>query len=139
MSRRGALIVALAALALGSGFGPASPPAEPEVGSACRPEPASALTVDPGAGFWATHPAEAVTVPFRFHVARDGSVGEVRLLPGDYGADYGSETVRAVRGWSFRPFSCAPDGLWVETYARFVNSRPGSARASGAAPRGRAV
>ena len=86
----------------------------------CSPEPLSRPAIDPGIKFWRTHPDSEVQVAFRFLVAPSGSVSEVRLLRDDYPHDYADETVKAVRKWAFKPFTCAPDGLWLQTQVTFV-------------------
>ena len=85
----------------------------------CRPDPIARPAIDPGLAFWRAHPEAGVVVAFQLHVAPDGSVSDVRLLPGDYGRDYAKETVKAVRKWTFKPFTCAPDGVWLRTRVRF--------------------
>lgn len=86
----------------------------------CRPEPASRPTVEPGSTFWRVHPSAEVRVKVRFHVAPSGVVTDVRPMPDNYHADYASETVKAVRKWTFKPFTCAAGGVWLQTHLVFV-------------------
>jgi hypothetical protein len=86
----------------------------------CQPEPVSRPAINPSSKFWRVHPNSEVRVDVRFRVAPDGSVVDVELLQGDYHVDYASETKKAVRKWVYRPFSCAPDGVWLRTYVLFI-------------------
>lgn len=76
--------------------------------------------VEPSAAFWRAHPQADIDVVIRLQVAPDGLVTDVRVLPGEYGGDYVTEVTKAVRKWRFKPFSCAPSGVWLQTRLRFV-------------------
>ena len=86
----------------------------------CQPEPVSRQAINPGSKFWRVHPSSEVRVDLRFRVAPDGSVFDVELLQGDYHVDYASETKKAVRKWAYKPFTCAPDGVWLRTHVLFI-------------------
>lgn len=85
----------------------------------CLPEPVARPAVEPSAAFWRAHPQAGITIALLFRVAPDGSVSDARALPGEYDSAYANEAMRAVRRWSFKPFTCAPDGVWLQTRLRF--------------------
>ena len=87
--------------------------------SQCMPEPLARPAVEPSTAFWRAHPQGGITIALQFHVAPDGSVSDARALPGEYDSAYASEAMKAVRRWSFKPFTCAPDGVWLQTRLRF--------------------
>lgn len=87
----------------------------------CIAEPISTPAASPNHMFWWSHREGRTSVPFRLLVAEDGSVADVRLLPGDYHLDFARETLRAVRSWTFKPLSCRQEtGVWLQSAMTFL-------------------
>ena len=87
----------------------------------CFAEPISTPAALPNYTFWWSRREGRTSVPFRILVAKDGSVADVRLLPGDYHSDFARETLRAVRSWTFKPLSCRQEiGVWLQSAMTFL-------------------
>lgn len=97
------------------GVGAASP-SGPAPATQCRAEPISAPAASPHFQFWWRHRTGTTAVPFQLHIARDGSVADARILPGEYHHDFAVETLKAIRKWKYRPLECGPpEGIWVRS------------------------
>jgi len=86
----------------------------------CVVEPISTPAAKPNHMFWMVRDEGSTIVPFRLLVAKDGSVADVRLLPGDYDTDAARETLKSVRSWRFKPLTCGGEtGVWMQTTQTF--------------------
>lgn len=86
----------------------------------CIVAPISTTAASPSDGFWLRQRGGRTSVPFRLLVAKDGSVAEVRLLPGDYHSGFARETLKTVRAWMFEPPSCGLEtGVWLQSVMTF--------------------
>lgn len=82
----------------------------------CKPQPISAPVASPHFQFWWRHPTGRTAVPFQLHIARDGTVTDARILPGEYHRDFAVEALKALRSWKYKPLDCGPpDGIWVQS------------------------
>ena len=112
------LSVATACLAGPDGVD-AADPSGPAVAQ-CKAEPISAPAASPNFKFWWSHRAGSTAVPFQLHIAKDGSVADARILPGEYHRDFALETLKAIRNWKYKPLECGPpEGIWVQSRMMF--------------------
>lgn len=127
--------IALLLIAIG-GSCHAAVPSEAEAG--CKPEPVSTPAANPHFQFWWKHRSDRATVPFQIHIAKDGTIDDVRIAPGDYHRDFAVETLKTLRAWRFKPFDCGPaDGVWMQSTMEFRGPDDASNRSSKpASPRG---
>jgi TonB family protein len=91
---------------------PAEAPAAPSAeAAACETQPTMRLAVMPGFAFWRDAPKGKTQLTIRYRVTPDGRTTDITVLPGPHHPMFEREVQRAVRGWTFAPFDCAPDGL----------------------------
>jgi len=79
----------------------------------------STPAAEPRSSFWRRHPEVRARIEFTFHVASDGTVDDVSVVPGDHHPDFARETTEAVRRWTFRPTQC-PEGARMRSRMVFV-------------------
>ena len=95
--------------------GDAGDPDDQATGAHCKAEPIYAPAAAPHFQFWWRHPAGSAAVPFQLHIAKDGTITDVRALPGEYHRDFAFEALKAIRNWKYKPLECGPPGgIWVQ-------------------------
>ncbi len=116
------LLVSLTLLIMliGASVSRAEEPIKAAAPDECQAESISTPQARPHFQFWWKHRTGGASVQFQLHIASDGTVSDVRILPGDYHRDFAIETLKTVRTWSFKPLNCGPpDGIWIKSIMTF--------------------